>query len=251
MPVWWFLPGFPNCAELHNHLGWCCGVFCQSHQACKQCPAFGLLSTGRPGDGAEALQLPHRLCVQAKAENPDLASGVVVVGSGIKCEGKAGILVWADGLQLFPNSMSLIRVVLLQMLLWFKWYPAFGPQGFFFWVGDALKPFWWEWLVLLSSAPFAQPEHMLCRSRNVTEGTLFGSLCITEMDCSLNPCLQVPRLLFWELGFEAAVGVPVEPCEQVLMVWSPGKSVGALLLCLSVQEVPDLPPLVRDVHFSS
>ena len=27
VPVRWQLPCFPNCAELDNHLGWCCGVF--------------------------------------------------------------------------------------------------------------------------------------------------------------------------------------------------------------------------------
>ena len=27
VPVRWLLPCFPNCAELDNHFGWCCGVF--------------------------------------------------------------------------------------------------------------------------------------------------------------------------------------------------------------------------------
>ena len=101
--------------------------------------------------------MPQCLGVQAEAEYPDLTSGVVVIGGGIQCECKASILVWSDGLQLFPNSVALVRVALLQMLLRFKWYPSFGPQGFFFWVCDALQPFRWEWLMGLVAVPFTQP----------------------------------------------------------------------------------------------
>ena len=43
--------------------------------------------------------------------------------------------------------------------------------------------------------------------------------------------------------------MPVKPSEQVLVMRPTSKSVGALLLCLSVQSMFDLPPLVRDVHF--
>ena len=101
--------------------------------------------------------------------------------------------------------------------------------------------------MLLRFVPFAQPEHMLSCGRDVTNGTWFRSLGISVVDCSLHPCLQVPCLLLRQLGFEDAVRVPVQPCKQVLVLRSIGKSVGALLMCLSGQVVFELPPLVCDM----
>ena len=102
----------------------------------------------------------------------------------------------------------------------------------------------------LRFVPFAQPKHMLGCGRDMADGTRFGAFCITVVDCSLHPGLQVSRLLFWQLGFEDSVRVPVQPCEQVLVMWSACKSVGALLVCLLGQVMFNLQPLICDVHLS-
>ena len=128
MFVWGFVPGFPHGAELRNHLGWCCRVLCQGHQACKECPAFGLGSAWPlllwPQD---ASTVPWIGCESAKAKHPNLTSLVIVGRSGIQGVGKASILFRADWLEVLPYPMSLVWVALLEVVLRFKRYPAFGP----------------------------------------------------------------------------------------------------------------------------
>ena len=54
----------------------------------------------------------------------------------------------------------------------------------------------------------------------------------------------MPPLLLREFGLELPEGVPVQACEQVLVVWPLCKSADALLLCFFVQEMLKLPPWV-------
>ena len=78
VPVWWLLPCFPDCAELDNHFGRCCGVFGEGYKARKEGSAFVLWSWCHSGDGAKALQLSHGLAVKTQAKDPELTSGVIV-----------------------------------------------------------------------------------------------------------------------------------------------------------------------------
>ena len=84
--------------------GWGGCVFCQCHEACKECSSFGLWPAGSPCDSSESLQLSHRLGVEAKPKHPDLAAVVIVGRCGVQGEGEASILVRAYGLELFPHT---------------------------------------------------------------------------------------------------------------------------------------------------
>ena len=57
-------------------------------------------------------------------------------------------------------------------------------------------------------------------------------------------------LLLRQLGLEVLVGVPVKPCQQVLVVGPPCKSIGALLLRFVIEQVFKLPPWMCQVGFS-
>ena len=94
-----------------------------------------------------------------------------MAGCCIEGEGKTSVLVRANGLQLLPNSMPLVGMLLVQVFLRFKWNPALRPQGLFLRVGDAVKPVCWERLVRLGFVPFAQPEHMLGCGWDMAEWT--------------------------------------------------------------------------------
>ena len=61
--------------------------------------------------------------------------------------------------------------------------------------GDALQPFRWAGLVLLVAVPFAQPQHVLRCSWNLTNGAWLGARGIFEVKGSLNPGLKMPPLL--------------------------------------------------------
>ena len=88
--------------------------------------------------GCKALQLSHGLSVEAQSKHPDLASLIIVGWCSVQGVCKACILVWANGLEALPHSMSLVWVVVLEVVLWFKRYPASGPKRIFVLVCDAL-----------------------------------------------------------------------------------------------------------------
>ena len=62
-------------------------------------------------------------------------------GRGIKSVCQACILVRPNGLEVVPNAMALVRVVVAQVVLGFEW--------------ARIQPFWWQWFVLLVSVPLA------------------------------------------------------------------------------------------------
>ena len=79
-------------------------------------------------------------------------------------------------------------------------------------------------LVTTPVVPFAHPYNVLWRRRGPTDRTHFRFALLTEMDCSLNPGLEMSSVLLGQLLDELSKHVPVQSGHQVLMVWSLGNS---------------------------
>ena len=89
---------------------------------------------------------------------------------------------------------------------------------------------------------------MFGRCRDMTQGTGLGGVALFAVQCSLNPCLEVPSLLVRQLGSELSIGVPINAGEQVLMVPSLCEPVCTLLLGLTEELMLKGPPRFLEMH---
>lgn len=85
----------------------------------------------------------------------------------------------------------------------------------------------------LSSVPATQPQNVLGSSRDVTQGAAFGLGCIAEMECSLDPRVEMVFVLLLQVLPHLLIGVPVQAGDEILMMWFAGYPMNALLLCFS------------------
>ena len=108
--------------------------------------------------------------------------------------------------------MALEQMLLGAGILWLKRNPSMCPQRLFFLAGEPVHPFWRHWCMLLSFAPFAQPQDVLWRCRHLAQRADLGVLRITIME----GCLVL--LLLFELLPDLPVCVPVQARQQVLIV---------------------------------
>ena len=84
--------------------------------------------------------------------------------------------------------------------------------------------------MLLLMVPFAHPNDVLGSGRNVADGTLFGLSAFLIVDGRLRPCLQMWLEIHWKGALHLPVGMPVKPCDQMLVVRLLCQSGCALLL---------------------
>ena len=87
---------------------------------------------------------------------------------------------------------------------------------------------------------------MLCRCRNLANGAKFGFAIFFEVDSPLGPCPQVRFVFPWDAADHLSVGVPVDACNQVLMVLFTGQPGGALGFGFLQQCTFKLPPWILD-----
>ena len=78
MSLPWVCPGFPNYAQLHDHIGWGEDKLGQCDEPFEQGSGLGLGSGGHARNGAFADQGSHGEGVDAEPENPGL--GALVIG---------------------------------------------------------------------------------------------------------------------------------------------------------------------------
>ena len=76
----------------------------------------------------------------------------------------------------------------------------------------------------------------------MAQGALLNLGGFTVMECSLYPRVEVVFVLLSQGFLDLMIGVPVNACEQVLVVGSAGKSADALLFGFMEKSSFEFPP---------
>ena len=88
---------------------------------------------------------------------------------------------------------------------------------------------------------------MLRRGIDLTQRASFDLGGLTKLHCCLDPSVEVVLALGWQRFLHLMIGVPVEACDEVVMMRSAGQSVYALILGLLEQGPFQLPPRLLQV----
>ena len=115
---------------------------------------------------------------------------------------------------------------------------------FFFRAVDAWHPRCSHRLMVLLFVPFTHPNDLFWSGRYLANWACFGFAGFSVLDCSLYPCGQRLALSVWQLLADLSVGVPIKPCQQMLMIGSGRKSACLLVLGFQEQGLFQFPPRV-------
>ena len=69
---------------------------------------------------------------------------------------------------------------------------------------------------------------------------------VAKLNCCLYPGVEVLLVLWLQCFLHLMVGVPVNACDEILVMWSAGKSVDSLVFGLLKQCSLKLPPRVLE-----
>ena len=91
---------------------------------------------------------------------------------------------------------------------------------------------------------------MLGCGRHMADRTAFGLVSVSELDCSLHPCVQVMLVLLLQGFLHLVIGVPVESSDEVLVVLLACQSIDSLLFGLFCESFFQLPPRAVECDFT-
>ena len=103
--------------------------------------------------------------------------------------------------------------------------------------------------MFLGFVAVAQPENVLGCGLHVAEGAFLDLGSLPVLHCCLDPCVEVVLALGRKLVLDSMVGVPVDACDQIVIVWFAGKSVDALVLGFLEDDLLEFPPRLLQVKF--
>ena len=147
--------------------------------------------------------------MDTEPKNPELTSGVICGGGGVKGKRPPLVLMGLEHLQSLPYPMSLVGMVLSELLLWLQGDPACIPQRVFIMLSRPLCPFWRHWLMAFAFVPLAHPDNVFGRGWYCTDWAWFGFAILAVVDGTLDPCAEASAMLFGQFVDELTEDVPV------------------------------------------